>query len=27
MYGYDLMIDEWHYENCTYIPEMFNSNR
>jgi len=25
--GYDLMIDEWHYENCTYIPEMFNSNR
>ncbi len=25
--GYDLMINEWHYENCTYIPEMFNPNR
>ncbi len=27
MFGYDLMIDEWHYDNCTYIPEMFDSNR
>ena len=27
IYGDDLMIYEWHYENCTYIPEMFNSKR
>ena len=27
VYGHSLMVDDWHYENCTYIPEMFNSNR
>jgi len=27
VFGDELMIYEWHYENCTYIPEMFNSKR
>jgi hypothetical protein len=27
MSGGQLPIYEWHYENCNYIPEMFNSNR